>query len=113
MLLSGLFSLAGVQSRTRTLFHAIYLGYFLQKLMVVGRNPSTLKVYVAAIAVHHFPVVGQSLVRSDLVVRFLKGARRLNSPRHLTYPLRISATVAELWPLSLKTAKQLSLASVE
>ncbi len=52
----------------------------------VGKDcfPSTLKVYVAAIAASHAPIDGQSVGRNNLVVRFLKGSRRLNPPRPLT-----------------------------
>ena len=52
---------------------------FLQELMETGRTPSTLKVYVVAIAPFHAHVAGQYLGRNDMVVRFLKGIRRLNS----------------------------------
>ncbi len=44
-------------------------------------SPSTLKVYVATIAAHHDAVDGKSLGIHDLVIRFLRGARRLNPPR--------------------------------
>ncbi len=49
----------------------------------VGKDcfPSMLKVYVAAIAASHAPIDGQSVGRNNLVVRFLKGSRRLNPPR--------------------------------
>lgn len=43
-------------------------------LLDAGRTPSTLKLYVAAIADYYIPV--------DLIVKFLKGARRLK-PIHL------------------------------
>ncbi len=43
-----------------------------------GGSPSLLKVYVAAIAASHTPIAGQSAGRNNLVVRFLKGYRRLN-----------------------------------
>ncbi len=49
-------------------------------------SPSTLKVYVAAIAAHHEAVDGKYLGKHDLVVRFLRGARRLNSPRPTSVP---------------------------
>lgn len=51
---------------------------FLQELLEAGRTPSTLKVYMAAITAFHTTVAGQSLGRSDLIIRFLKGAGRLN-----------------------------------
>ncbi len=44
-------------------------------------SPSTLKVYVAAIAAHHDAVDGKSVGKHDLVIRFLRGAMRLNPPR--------------------------------
>ncbi len=37
--------------------------------------------YVAAITAHHDAVDGRSLGKHDLIVRFLRGARRLNPPR--------------------------------
>ncbi len=51
-----------------------------------GCLPSTLKVYVAAIAANHDPVEGKSLGKHDWVVRFLRGARRLNPPRPPSIP---------------------------
>ncbi len=57
---------------------------FLQELLDKGRSHSTLKVFVAAIASFHAPIAGQSVGRDNSVVRFLKGARRLNPPRPLT-----------------------------
>lgn len=54
---------------------------FLQELLDKGHTPSTLKLYVEAIAVNHSLVAGLSVVRNDLVVKFLRGARRLNPPR--------------------------------
>ncbi len=46
----------------------------------------TLKVYVATIAAHHDAVDGRSLGKHDLIVRFLKGARRMNPSRSLLVP---------------------------
>ncbi len=54
---------------------------FLQHRLERRLSPSTLKVYVAAIAAHHDAVDGRSLGKHDLIVRFLRGARRLNPPR--------------------------------
>ncbi len=54
---------------------------FLQKRFERRLSPSTLKVYVAAIAAHHDAVDGRSLGKHDLIVRFLKGARRMNPSR--------------------------------
>ncbi len=59
---------------------------FLQELLEKGRSPSMLMVYVAAIAASHAPIDGQSVGRNNQVVRFLKGSRRLNSPRPITVP---------------------------
>ncbi len=62
---------------------------FLQELLDKGRSPSTLKVFVAAIAASHTPIAGQSVDRNNLVqkpVRFLKGSTRLNLPRPFTIP---------------------------
>ncbi len=54
---------------------------FLQERLENRLSLSTLKVYVAAIAAHHDAVDGQSLAKHDLIVRFLKGARRMNPSR--------------------------------
>ncbi len=59
---------------------------FLQEGLEHRLSPSTLKVYVAAIAAHHDAVDGKSLGKHDLVVRFLRGARRLNPPRPTSVP---------------------------
>ncbi len=53
---------------------------FLQQGLGSRLSPSTLKVYVAAIYAHHNPVEGRSVGKHNLVVRFLRGARRLNPP---------------------------------
>ncbi len=100
---------------------------FLQELLDKGRSHSTLKVFVAAIAAFHAPIAGQSVGRDNSVVRFLKGARRLNPPRPLTVPTWDLPTVlralkgppfeplqsTELRSFSLKTALLLALASVK
>ncbi|XP_056619862.1 uncharacterized protein LOC130434030 [Triplophysa dalaica] len=59
---------------------------FLQQRLESNLSPSTLKVYVAAIAAHHDLVEGKSLGRHDLIIRFLKGARRVNPPRPRSVP---------------------------
>ncbi len=51
---------------------------FFQEGLEQRLSPSTLKVYVAAIAPNHDPVEGKSLEKHDWVIRFLKGPRRLN-----------------------------------
>ena len=99
---------------------------FLQDGLERRLSPSTLKVYVAAIAAHHDAVEGKSLGKHDLIIRFLKGARRLNPPRVLhsvpswdlalvlralqSPPFEPLSTV-ELNILSIKTALLLALAS--
>ncbi len=54
---------------------------FLQEGLECRLSPSTLKVYVAAIAAHLDAVGGWSLGKHNIIVRFLRGARRLNPPR--------------------------------
>ncbi len=66
---------------------------FLQELLNNGRSPSTLKVYVAAIAASHSLIAGHSVGRDNLVVRFLRGARRLNPPHPFTVPMWALPTV--------------------
>ncbi len=68
---------------------------FLQEMLECRLSPSTLKVYVATIATHHDAVDGRSLGKHDLIVRFLKGARRMNAFRS---PLTPS------WDLSINLA---------
>ncbi len=100
---------------------------FLQDGLERRLSPSTLKVYVAAIAAHHDAVDGKSLGKHDLVIRFLRGARRLNPPRpHLVpswdLPSVLSALrgapfeplqSVELKFLSLKTVLLSTLARVK
>ncbi|KAL0152042.1 hypothetical protein M9458_052646, partial [Cirrhinus mrigala] len=100
---------------------------FLQEQFDSGRMPSTLKVYVAAIAAFHALVDNRIIGKNDLVIRFLKGARRLNPPRPSTLPTWDLALVLDaltgppfepiqsvsLRALSLKTALLLALASVK
>ncbi len=54
---------------------------FLQQGLERILSTSTLEVYIAAISTHHDPIEGKSVGKHDLVVRFLRGARRLNPPR--------------------------------
>ncbi len=49
---------------------------FLQDGLERRLSPSTLKVYVVAIAAHLDAVDGKSVGKHDLVIRFLRGARR-------------------------------------
>ncbi|XDV31026.1 hypothetical protein PO909_033803 [Leuciscus waleckii] len=100
---------------------------FLQELLDEGRAPSTLKVYVAAIAAFSETMLGQSIGRNDLVIRFLRGAKRLNPPRPPSVPVWDLSTVLEamkgapfeplqsidLKHLSFKTVFLLALASVK
>ncbi len=59
---------------------------FLQERLERTLSPSTLKVFVAAIAAHHDAVDRWSLGKHDLIVRFLKGARRMNPSRSPLVP---------------------------
>ncbi len=59
---------------------------FLQERLERRLSPSTLKVYVAAIPAHHDAVDGRSLGKHDLIVRFLKGARRMKPSRSPLVP---------------------------
>ncbi len=59
---------------------------FLQYRLDSGSLPSTLKVYVAAIAAFRSPQGGQSIGRNAMVVSFLKGTRRLHPPRPPSVP---------------------------
>ncbi len=100
---------------------------FLQERLERRLSPSTLKVYVAAIAAHHDAVDGRSLGKHDLIVRFLKGARRMNPSRPSLVPSwDLSIVLAglqrgpfepldsvELKFLSLKTALLTALTSIK
>ncbi len=100
---------------------------FLQYRLDSGSLPSTLKVYVAAIAAFRSPQSGQSIGRDPMVVSFLKGARRLHPPRPPSVPpwdlevvLRALSrppfeplSSVGLKELSLKTALLLALASAK
>ncbi len=100
---------------------------FLKELLYKGHSPSTLKVNVSAISASHAPIAGQLVSRNNLVVRFLKGSRRLNPPRLVTIPTWDLPTVlralkgppleplqsVDLLFLSLKTALLLPLASIK
>ncbi|KAL0151374.1 hypothetical protein M9458_053368, partial [Cirrhinus mrigala] len=54
---------------------------FLQGGLDRHLSASTLKVHVAAISANHDLVGGRSVGKHDLVIRFLRGAQRLNPPR--------------------------------
>ncbi len=61
--------------RSRALYPARWVG-----VKAVSLHPQSGQ-YVAAIAVHHDAVDGKSVGKHDLVIRFLRGARRLNPLR--------------------------------
>ncbi len=100
---------------------------FLQERLERRLSPSTLKVYVAAITAHHDAVDGRSLGKHNLIVRFLKGARRMNpsrSPLVPSWDLSIvlaglqrgpfeSLDSVELKFLSLKTVLLTALSSIK
>ncbi|KAL0150896.1 hypothetical protein M9458_053815, partial [Cirrhinus mrigala] len=100
---------------------------FLQGKLERRLSPSTLKVYVAAIAAYHDAVDGASIGKHQLVVRFLRDARRVNPPRpHLVPSWDLSVALqglrgppfeplvsVELKFLSLKTALLTALASIK
>ncbi|KAI2644633.1 Tyrosine recombinase slr0733 [Labeo rohita] len=100
---------------------------FLQEKLERRLSPSTLKVYVAAIAAYHDAVDRASLGKHQLIVRFLRGARRVNPPRpHLVPSWDLSIALqglrevpfeplasVELKHLSLKTAFLTALASIK
>ena len=91
---------------------------FLQELMDKGRSPSTLKVYVAAVAAFAESTRAQSLGRHELVIRFLRGARRMNPPRPPSVPIWDLSVVLEALkafpfePLDSVELKYLSLKTV-
>lgn len=99
----------------------------LQELLDSGRTPSTLKLYVAVKAVNCAPMFGQLIRKHNLVVKFLRSARRLNPHRPCSVPsLDLSTKLmalrgppfeplksADLWSLSLNTDLLLALASVK
>ncbi len=71
---------------------------FLQDGLERRLSPSTFKVYVAAIAAHHDAVDGKSVEKHDLVIRFLRVARRLKILCVLIwYPLGISPLSCRPW----------------
>ncbi len=100
---------------------------FLQERLECRLSPSTLKVYVATIAAHHNAVDGRSLGKHDLIVRFLKEARRMNPSRSPLVPSwDLSIVLAglqrgpfepldsvELKLLSIKTALLTALTSIK
>ena len=100
---------------------------FLQVLLEKGRSPSTLKVYVAAITAFAETTLGRAMGRNELIIRFLRGARRMNPPRPPSVPswdLSLVLAALEAFPfeplesadlkyLSLKTVFLIALSSVK
>ena len=90
---------------------------FLQSCFSRGLSPSTLKVYVAAVAANHEPVLGASLGRHPLVSRFLRGVRRLrpsSRPRLPSWDLSVvleGLLEAPFEPLESASEKFLTLKS--
>ncbi|MGL5643882.1 MAG: hypothetical protein ACRCW3_03885, partial [Metamycoplasmataceae bacterium] len=88
---------------------------FLQEKFSTGLSPSTLKVYVAAIGAFHTPIEAGSLGKHQLVVQFLRGARRMRPAAHSRVPTWDLAVVLEglsaapFEPLESAEAKNLTL----
>lgn len=59
---------------------------FLQGGLDRHLSASILKVYVAAIAANHDTMGGRSVKKHNLVIGFLRGTRRLNTPRPSLIP---------------------------
>ncbi|KAL0194596.1 hypothetical protein M9458_008168, partial [Cirrhinus mrigala] len=86
--------------------------FFLQEKLERRLSPSTLKVYVAAITAYHDVVDGLSLGKHHLIIRFLRGARRLNPPRlHLIPSWDLSVVFGA--EISLKTVLLIALTSIK
>ncbi len=87
---------------------------FLQDRFSAGLTPSTLKVYVAAIAAFHAPLDVGPLGRHQLVVRFLRGAWRMRPAARSRVPTWDLAVVLEglslppFEPIESATAKNLT-----
>ncbi len=100
---------------------------FLQQGLERRLSPSTLKVHAAAISAYHDHIDGRSIGKHNLVVRFLRGVRRLNPPRPPSIPSWDLALVlralqiapfeplqsADLRILSMKTLLLVALASIK
>ncbi|KAL0186640.1 hypothetical protein M9458_018310, partial [Cirrhinus mrigala] len=100
---------------------------FLQEGLDRHLSASTLKVHVAAISANHDLVGGRSVGKHDLIIRFLRGARKLNPPRSHLIPSWDLAVVlqglqqdpfeplqsVELDALSFKTALLTALTSIK
>ncbi|XDV44746.1 hypothetical protein PO909_012986 [Leuciscus waleckii] len=68
---------------------------FVQDRFSAGLTPSTLKVYMAAIAAFHAPLGDGPLGRHQLVVRFLRGARTVRPVARTRVPTWDLAVVLE------------------
>lgn len=80
---------------------------FLQDIFSVGLSPSTLKVYVAAIAAFHAPLSGGSLGKHHLVIRFLHGTLRTRPVVQLE-----GLSLAPFEPLDSASVKRITLKMV-
>ncbi len=101
--------------------------FLLQQGLECRLSPSTLKVHAAAISACHDHIDAKSIGKHDLVVRFLRGVRRLNPPRPPSIPSWDLALVlralqiapfeplqsADLRILSMKTLLLVALASIK
>ena len=87
---------------------------FLQNRFSDGLSPSTLKVYVAAISAFHTPLGVGTLGTHPLIIRFLRGARRMRpaiQPRVPTWDLAVvleGLSLAPFEPLDKVSEKFLS-----
>ncbi|KAL0199608.1 hypothetical protein M9458_002795, partial [Cirrhinus mrigala] len=100
---------------------------FLQQGLEKRLSASTLKVYMAAVAANHDLVDGRSLGKHNLIIRFLRGARKINPPRPCLIPSWDLSVVllglqrepfkplqsVELGALSMKTALLIALTSLK
>ncbi len=91
---------------------------FLQGMLDKQRSSSSIKVHVEAIAAFHAPIAGWLVDRDSAVIKFLRGARRINPPRpHILRDLKglpfEPLQSSSLRVLSLKTGLLLALASVK
>ncbi|XDV34775.1 hypothetical protein PO909_004902, partial [Leuciscus waleckii] len=100
---------------------------FLQNRLSDGLSPSTLKVYVAVISAFHAPLRVGTLGTHPLIIRFLRGARRMRpaiQPRVPTWDLAVVLEGLSLAPfepldkvsekfLSFKVAFLLAIASLK
>ncbi len=85
---------------------------FVQDHLSAGLTPSTLKVYVAAIAAFHAPLDVGPLGRHQLVVHFLRGAWRMRTcSRVPTWDLAVvleGLSLASFEPIKSATVKNLT-----